>query len=109
MADYFQVGEQCYAGQLAAAHAAAAAAPVGGQLVGSDWFTCQFSATGSDAGAELVRTCSRSGVTGDVSTVAYVAQPCGLLTPTDAVTLGWQIGGAWLVVGLLMFLRRTVR
>lgn len=109
MADYFQVGEQCYAGQLASAHAAAAAAPITSQQIGADTFACQWSATGTDSSPQLVRTCMRGATVGDTATVAYTAQPCGLLTPPDAATLGWQIGGAWLVVGLLMFLRRTVR
>lgn len=43
------------------------------------------------------------------STVAYTAQPCGLLQVQDGLAIGWMVAGAWIGAYALLFVARALR
>lgn len=100
----FQVGSACYS--TAAAANAATASAQSGAVVTSGGAARVVTVTAVD-GSSITYTYHGLDGSTVVQTVQHSPQPCGLLTASDAVDIGWLIGGAWLAVYAVMFLARA--
>lgn len=101
----FQAGSACY--HTAAAANAATASAQSGAVVTSSGTARIVTVTAVD---DSSITYTFHGIDGSTvaQTVSHVPQPCGLLTASDAVEVGWMIAGAWLAVYAVMFLARAL-
>lgn len=98
----YQVGSACYPTAEAAAAASAsssvgsvvthggAAYVVGVDGVTSDSITYGLQPVGGGVPLQVV--------------AVYNAQPCGLLTAADGITLGWMVAAAWIAVYAVKFI-----
>ncbi len=103
----FQVGSACYATEAGAA-AAAASAEVGSVVThGSTAYVVDVSSV-SDTSITYVFT-PVGGGTAATLVAPFSAQPCGLLTWSDGLTMGWGIGTAWILAYAILALTKAFR
>lgn len=103
----FQVDQSCYSTALAAASASSS------RQIGS------IISQGTSSFLVDVQSVSASSITYVLQPIAggsplilvspYSAQPCGLLTVSDGLEIGWMVGAAWLAAFALLFLTRGLR
>lgn len=101
----FQVGSACYASAAAANMATASAQS--GAVVSSGGTARIITVAAVDDGSITYRFHGLDGST-VTQTVQHIPQPCGLLTASDAVDLGWQIAAVWIAVYAVMFMARAL-
>jgi len=103
----FQVGSACY--ETASGAAAAAASSQVGSVVahGSSAYVVDVSAV-SDASITYVFS-PLDGAAAMTLVAPFTAQPCGLLTWSDGLAVGWGVGGAWILAFCLLALTRAFR
>ena len=102
----FQVGAACYSTPTAAMQAIASSQT--GAIVQHGGAGYIATASGNETG--IVYTFHPlAGGPGISQTVAITPEPCGLLTASDGMQMGWMIVGAWVAAFSLMFLARTLR
>ena len=101
----WQVGSTCYSTELAANQAAAS-----GQLGavvshgGSAYVTSVQAVTSTGITYALAPINGGAPLT---ATIAVTPQPCGLLTHTDALDLGWKVAIVWIAVYAVSYLARA--
>jgi len=103
----FQVGSACYPTELAAA--AASASSMVGAVVSHAGSAYAVDVSGVTASTVSYTFTPISGGAAVVLVAPYTPQPCGLMGASDAVQLGWLVGGAWVIVYCVKFLARIVR
>lgn len=103
----YQVDSACYSTATAAAQASASAQVGAVVSQGGTLYALDVGAVGESSityhlqplgGGATVQT-----------TVAYSAQPCGLLQVEDGIAIGWMVGGAWIAAYSIMFIARILR
>lgn len=103
----FQVGSLCYHTEAAAA-AASASSQLGSIVTrAGELYSVNVTAVTSNS-----ITYAFSPLSGGVAfsqTTAYTPQPCGLLTPGDALELSWMVAAAWIAAYAVIFLARVFR
>ena len=102
----YQVGTACYA-SASAANSATASAQSGAVVTHSG--TVRI-ITVSSVGDDTI-TYNFTGLDGSVvaQTVQHIPQPCGLLTASDGLQIGWMIAAAWIAAYSVMFIARALR
>lgn len=102
----YQVGSACY--PTAEAAASASASSVVGSVVthGGAAYVVGIGDVTSDSITYALQPVGAG--TPMMLTASYAPQPCGLLTGADGLTLGWMVGGVWLAVYAVSYLRRAL-
>lgn len=103
----YQVASACYSTATQAAQASASAQVGAVVSHGGSVYVIDVAQAG-----ESSITYNLQPLAGGVSlqsTVAYTAQPCGLLQAADGLAIGWAIAGAWIGAYALLFLTRAFR
>lgn len=102
----YQVGQACYSTAIEAAQASASAQA--GAVVSHGGTAYVIDVAGVAESSITYRLQPLSGGAAMQATVAYTAQPCGLLQVHDGLSMGWMVGGAWVMVYALTFLARVL-
>ena len=102
----YQVGTACYA-SASAANSATASAQSGAVVTHSGTVRIiTVSSVGDDTITYNVTVLDGSVV---AQTVQHIPQPCGLLTASDGLQIGWMIAAAWIAAYSVMFIARSLR
>lgn len=103
----YQVGSACYGTQEQAAQASASS--MVGAVVQHGGSAYAVNASSASATAIEYSLSPVGGGTAITISAPYSAQPCGLLTSSDALQMGWMLMAVWVGVYALMFLARALR
>lgn len=102
----FQVGSGCYDTELSAVIASASAELGAVHQRGSELYVTDVSATtGSSVTYVFTPVVEGAAIT---VTVPLTPQPCQMLDYSDGLQMGWLVGGMWLIVAALLFIRRAL-
>ncbi|WP_157755032.1 hypothetical protein [Variovorax boronicumulans] len=102
----YQVGSACY--DTAAAAAAASASSQVGSFVRQGEVSYVVNASSVDGTSITYSLAPVGGGSPVVVTSPYAAQPCGLLTASDAVDLSWLVVAVWAAVWAVKFIATAV-
>ena len=102
----YQVGAACYSTPTAALQAIASSQT--GAIVQHGGAGYIATASGTETGI-LYTFYPLAGGTPIAQSVAFAPEPCGLLTASDGLQMGWLIVAAWVSAFAVMFIARTLR
>ena len=103
----WQVGAACYPSQLAANQAIASGQT--GAVTAHGNKTYIINATNVTATSITWTLTPAGGGQAIVEVVPSAPQPCNLMGWQDGLQLGWLVGGAWIAVYAVNFLRQTIK
>lgn len=102
----FQVGAACYSSATAANSATASANA--GAVVTHGGTARIVTVTAVDDASITYTFTGLDGLT-VAQTVQSIPQPCGLLTASDGLQIGWLIAGAWIATYAVLFIAHAIR
>ncbi|WP_114969945.1 hypothetical protein [Rhodoferax ferrireducens] len=103
----FQVGAACYQTATEAAHASASDQIGAVVQHGASAYIVNVASVADDSITYSLLPVG--GGAAIVTVTPYSAQPCGLLTVQDGLSMGWMVGAAWVGAYALLFVTRALR
>lgn len=108
----YQVDQTCYDTAVKAAQAAVSKSEGAVFTAGTSMYVANVTSvvtSGADS-ANVTWAFNQVGSSNVMSkVVGYNAQPCNLMTASDALAMSWLVVGAWAAVYAVMFLTRALR